>query len=95
MTKYCSDCAKLNLKKKKSEGIYLCNKLKKDTLTCTLACEAFEKNNLSAYEQQKLFNDGKIAKKQVDNERVSKDIVLLTILVVAGVIVWIINLLKG
>jgi hypothetical protein len=46
MTRYCSDCANLNLKKEKPPGCYECKKRKKEKVksvwACMEACDKYE-----------------------------------------------------
>lgn len=62
MSKYCSDCAFLDLNNQKKEGVYKCKKNNQYICACNCACEKFENSySRNSYEKQKIYDLGKNA----------------------------------
>ncbi|HIR74783.1 TPA: hypothetical protein IAB95_04725 [Candidatus Ventrenecus avicola] len=60
MSKYCSDCAFLNLKDKKMDGIYKCKKCKSYVNTTMDACNQFSLDySRNWYSKSTLYDEGK------------------------------------
>ncbi len=60
MANFCSDCANLDTKDKKVDGVYKCKKLKEYVPANTPACDKFEKAySRGWYEKEKLYDDAK------------------------------------
>lgn len=91
MSKYCSDCQYLNTDKAKCDGVYHCRKIDDYASACNLACDKFERNWLSNYEQQKLYDLGKEAKKNEGSMSMGAAIFLL----IAITILYLIAKLSG
>lgn len=89
MTKYCSDCDKLDAKKKSagktSGNLYYCKKIKKYINPTQIGCENFENcYKRGWYEKNQIYDDGKA----YDNSSGSWQFygIVFIILVILGII---------
>ena len=85
MANFCSDCANLDTKDKKVDGVYKCKKLKEYVPANTLACDKFEKSySRDWYEKEKLYDDGKEASNKWSGKEVSilVPIILIVLLII-------------
>lgn len=85
MSKYCSDCNNLNVKKSKCDGIYNCKVKKGFVCACNNACEKFSNcYDRNSFEKQRLYDLGKSAMKKDDIS--TGYIVLLVGLIILAII---------
>ena len=85
MANFCSDCANLDTKDKKADGVCKCKKIKDYVPANTPACDKFEKSySRDWYEKEKLYDDGKATSSKFSGKEVSVavPIVLIMLLII-------------
>ena len=90
MSRYCSDCEKLDLKDKKCDGLYKCKVTKKYVYACQDACDKFENNyNMNSFDKEKYFDLGRKATKDSNSlpgTQLVFILILFAILIIFGLI---------
>ena len=83
MANFCSDCANLDTKDKKVDGVYKCKKLKEYVPANTPSCDKFEKTySRNSFENSKIYQDGEAFSD--DDKPVSFYVGLLILIIILG-----------
>ena len=91
--KDCSDCANLNPKDNKGDGLYKCKITKKYVYGCDHGCDKFKHSWRSSDDKKKFYNLGKDAKNKSGQLNISPSGYFMIFIVL--LIVWLIAKLSG